>query len=124
MPAGKKPGRPPIWTRRQLIDGIRFRVRTGLPWRGLPAEYGPWGRVYDLFRRWQRDGTWQRLFTALQARADANHLITWDISVDSTVCRAHQHAAGARKRGSCKRSLPAASRWSRPTTGSAARAAV
>ncbi len=99
LSAGKKPGRPPIWTRRQLIDGIRFRVRTGIPWRDLPAEYGPWGRVYDLFRRWQRDGTWQRIFTALQTRADANHLITWDISVDSTVCRAHQPAAGARRRG-------------------------
>ncbi|MFE0381804.1 transposase [Streptomyces inhibens] len=55
---------------------IRFRVRTGVPWRDIPAEYGPWGRVYDLFRRWQRDGTWQRIFIALQARADAKDLIT------------------------------------------------
>jgi hypothetical protein len=47
---GAKAGRPPIWPRRQLIDGIRFRVRTGVPWRDVPAEYGPWGRVYDLFR--------------------------------------------------------------------------
>jgi transposase len=99
LPKGKKPGRPPIWTRRQLIDGIRFRVRTGIPWRDMPAEYGPWGRAYDLFRRWQRNGTWQRIFTELQARADAKDLITWDLNVDSTVCRAHQHAAGARKRG-------------------------
>ncbi|WP_443043178.1 IS5 family transposase [Streptomyces sp. HM190] len=109
LPKGKKPGRPPTWARRQLIDGIRFRVRTGVPWRDLPAEYGPWGRAYDLFRRWQRDGTWHRIFTALQARADAKELITWDINVDSTVCRAHQHAAGARKKGSCRRSRPAAS---------------
>jgi transposase len=63
LPQGKKPGRPPIWTRRQLIDGIRFRVRTGIPWRDVPVEYGPWARSYDLFRRWQRDGTWQRIFT-------------------------------------------------------------
>ncbi|MEW2307018.1 transposase [Streptomyces sp. NPDC006655] len=42
-PKGKKTGRPPTWTRRQLIDGIRFRVRTGLPRRDMPAEYGPWG---------------------------------------------------------------------------------
>lgn len=55
-------------------------------------------RSYDLFRRWQRDGTWQRIFTALQARADDNDLITWDTNVDSTVARPHQHAAGARKR--------------------------
>ncbi len=44
------------------MDGIRFRVRTGIPWRDLPAQYGPWGRVYDLFRRWQRDGIWHRIF--------------------------------------------------------------
>ncbi|MCX4460134.1 IS5 family transposase [Streptomyces sp. NBC_01728] len=113
LPQGKKPGRPPIWPRRQLIDGIRFRVRTGIPWRDVPVEYGPWARSYDLFRRWQRDGTWQRIFTALQARADANSLITWDLNVDSTVCRTHQHAAGARKRGTSKRSRPAASPSSR-----------
>ncbi len=124
LPKGKKPGRPPTWTRRQLIDGIRFRVRTGIPWRDMPAEYGPWGRVYDLFRRWQRNGTWHRIFTALQTRADAKDLITWDINVDSTVCRAHQHAAGARKKGSCRRSRPAASPSSRTTTGSGARAAA
>ena len=124
LPKGKKSGRPPIWARRQLIDGIRFRVRTGIPWRDLPAEYGPWGRVYDLFRRWQRDGTWQRIFIALQARADAKDLITWDLNVDSTIVRAHQHAAGARKRGSCKRSRPAAPPPSRTTTGSDARAAA
>ncbi|MCT9094023.1 transposase [Streptomyces sp. ASQP_92] len=57
---GKKPGRPPMWTRRQLIDGIRRRTRTGTPWRDVPERYGPWGRVYDLFRRWQRDSTWYR----------------------------------------------------------------
>lgn len=122
LPKGKKPGRPPTWAGRQLADGIRFRVRTGIPWRDLPAEYGPWGRVDDLFRRWRRDGTWQRIFTALQARADAKELITWDVNVDSTVCRAHRHAAGAREEGSCRRSRPAASATSRTTTGSGARA--
>ncbi|MFD8339884.1 IS5 family transposase [Streptomyces solisilvae] len=108
LPKGKKLGRPPIWTRRQLIDGIRWRTRTGTPWRDVPERYGPWGRAYDLFRRWQRDGTWKWIFTELQAHADAKKLITWDISIDSTVCPAHQHAAGARKRGTCKRSRPAA----------------
>ncbi|TWV41895.1 IS5 family transposase [Streptomyces misionensis] len=97
LPKGKKPGRRPIWTRRQLIDGIRWRTRIGTPWRDVPERYGPWGRVYD-FRRWQRDGTWRRIFTELQAQADTKNQITWDINVDSTVVRAHQHAAGARKR--------------------------
>ncbi|MFC9343909.1 transposase [Streptomyces sp. NPDC057020] len=61
LPRGPGAGRPPVWPRRQLIDGIRFRVRTGVPWRDIPVEYGPWNRVYDLFRRRQRNGTWQRI---------------------------------------------------------------
>lgn len=124
LPVGKKPGRPPIWTRRQLIDGIRFRTRTGVPWRDMPEQYGPWARVYDLFRRWQRDGTWQRIFSELQAQADDRELITWDLNIDSTVCRAHQHAAGARKRGICRSSRPAASPSSRTITVWDARAAA
>jgi transposase len=123
LPVGKKVGRPPKWTKRQLIDGIRFRVRTGVPWRDLPARYGPWPTVYGLFRRWQRDGTWARIVTDLQARADAEGLIAWDVSVDSTVARAHQHAAGARKRGMSKWSRPAARVASRTITGSGARVA-
>ncbi|MFB4274389.1 hypothetical protein ACBJ59_03770 [Nonomuraea sp. MTCD27] len=72
----------------------------------MPAEYGSWGRAYDLFLRRQRNGTWQRVFTELQARADAKDLITWDLNVDSTLCRAHQHAAGARNRGTCRKKEP------------------
>ncbi|MFF0399748.1 transposase [Streptomyces sp. NPDC005248] len=56
LPKGAKAGRPPDWHRRGLIDGIRFRVRAGVPWWDVPIEYGPWGRIYGLFRRWQRDG--------------------------------------------------------------------
>ena len=89
----------------------------------MPERYGPWESVYGLFRRWQRDGTWRAILTALQARADAAGLITWDVSVDSTVARAHQHAAGARKRGTCRPSRPAASTPSPPITGWAAPAA-
>ncbi|WP_198602076.1 transposase [Rhodococcus opacus] len=68
---GKKAGRPPKWTKRQLIDGIRWRIRAGTPWRDVPARYGPWQTVYGLFRRWQRAGVWARILTALQALADA-----------------------------------------------------
>ncbi|MGQ5640477.1 MULTISPECIES: IS5 family transposase [unclassified Streptomyces] len=105
-PKGVKAGRPPVWSRRRLIDGIRFRVRTGVPWQNVPVEYGPWGRIYDLFRRWQRDGTLHRVLTQLQSLADADDAITWDLSVDSTVCRAPQHAAGARKQGDLQKESP------------------
>ncbi|WP_310972020.1 MULTISPECIES: transposase [unclassified Amycolatopsis] len=88
-----RPGRPSLWSRRQLIDGIRRRVRTGAPWRDMPLGYGSRSAVYGMFRRWQRAGVWQQILTALQARAEAEGRITWDVSVDSTIARAHQHAA-------------------------------
>jgi transposase len=106
LPKGKRPGRPPKWTKRQLIDGIRWRVRVGAPWRDVPPAYGSWQAIYGLFRRWQRAGIWARILAHLQARADAAGLITWDVSVDSTIARAHQHAAGARKRGMRSRNRP------------------
>lgn len=93
LPGPRRPGRPPTWTKRQLIDGIRWRVRAGTPWRDIPDCYGSWAAAYALFRRWQRDGTWAWILTALQAITDAAGRIVWDVSVDSTVARAHQHAA-------------------------------
>ncbi len=123
LPGGKKPGRSRTWNRRQLIDGIRWRIRTGGPWRDLPERCGPWDRAHDLFRRWQRDGTWSRILTQLQAEADATGLITWDVGVDSTIARAHQHAAGARQKGISKRNLPVASPPSPTTKASGAREA-
>jgi transposase len=116
LPKGRKSGRPPKWSKRQLIDGIRWRGRVGAPWRDVPPRYGPWQTIYGLFRRWQRDGTWARMLTALQALADAAGLITWDVSVDSTIARAHQHAAGARKKGIYRRNHPAVSVVSNRTT--------
>ncbi|WP_407690783.1 transposase [Saccharothrix syringae] len=113
---GRKPGRPPKWSRRQLIDGIRWRVRVGAPWRDVPPDHGPWQTVYGLFRRWQRAGVWRHILTALQARADADGLIVWDVSVDSTIMRAHQHAAGARKRGICGSNRPTPTRAGRSRT--------
>lgn len=65
----------------------------------MPERYGPWETAYTLFRRWQIDGTWATILRKLQAKADAAGHIEWEVSVDSTVCRAHQHAAGARKEG-------------------------
>lgn len=123
LPTGKKPGRPPKWNKRQLINGFRWRIRVGCPWRDVPARYGPWQTIYGLFRRWQRDGTWQAILAALQALADAAGRILWDVSVDSAIARAHQHAAGARKGGSAGRSRPAGWSLSRPSTAWAAPAA-
>ncbi|WTD93267.1 IS5 family transposase [Streptomyces sp. NBC_01637] len=98
LPPIPKMGRPPR-DRRQVFDGIWWRARTGSPWRDLPERYGPWETAYAVFRRWQIAETWARVLKKLQVKADADGIIEWEVSVDSTVCRAHQHAAGARKKG-------------------------
>lgn len=114
LPEAKKPGRPPTWTKRQLIDGIRWRVRAGTPWRDVPPDYGTWQAIYGLFRRWQRAGVWAAVLAGLQAQADAVGLISWDVSVDSTIARAHQHAAGARTNGHAQKEPPGGTREPEP----------
>ena len=125
LPTGIKPGRPPKWSKRQLIDGIRWRTRTGAPWRDVPARYGPWMTLHDRLVRWRRDGTWDRLLAHAQTKSDAVGELVWVISVDATISRAHQHAAGARKRpakaepkgGTRPRRTIPARRWAAPGAG-------
>jgi transposase len=106
LPVGRKPGRPRRWTLRQLIDGIRFRTRTGCPWRDVPERYGTWQSVYGLFRAWQLAGRWAAILTGLQALGAEAELIDWTVSVDSTINRAHAHAAGARRHPEAQVSPP------------------
>ncbi|MET9862701.1 IS5 family transposase [Streptomyces smyrnaeus] len=84
---------------REVIDAIAYRFQTGTQWVHLPEKYGNWRGVYNRLRMWAVNGTWERVFTALVAQADANEDLAWAVSVDSTIVRAHQHAAGARKKG-------------------------
>ncbi len=91
-------GRGAQWQdHRKVVNGILWKLRTGAPWRDLPARYGPWQTCYDRFVRWRRDGTWERLLSQAQTKSDAVGEVEWLVSVDSTVSRAHQHAAGARR---------------------------
>ncbi|WP_127454279.1 IS5 family transposase [Streptomyces sp. B29(2018)] len=115
-PSGRRGGR---WNdHRTVVNGVLFRVRTGVPWRDLPERYGSWKTVYERHRRWSADGTWDRILHSIQADADLAGRIDWSmVGVDSTSCRAHQHAAGARKtrpRVPKKRTTP---RYHRPDEG-------
>jgi transposase len=82
---------------RQVVNAILFRARTGIPWRDLPERYGPWETAAGRHRRWSLDGTWQRI--ADRMRIDAAIGEEPIAGVDSTTVRAHQHAAGAAKKG-------------------------
>jgi len=79
-----------------VVNGILFRTRAGCPWRDLPGEYGNWKTVYNRHRRWSLDGTWEKILSRLRAGCDLAEGMDWTLSADSTVVRAHQHAAGAR----------------------------
>lgn len=97
-------GRP--WREhRQVLEAIAWRYRTGTPWRDLPNEFGPWQTVWKRHRRWSFDGTYELMFLALRDAEntdDERDSVDLDaelaelLSVDSTIVRAHQHAAGAR----------------------------
>jgi transposase len=86
-----KPMRP----HRPLVEGAIYRYRTGVAWRDLPAEFGPWQTVWKRHHRFSLDGTWDSVLTALQSAADADGDIDWRVSVDSTISRVHQHGATA-----------------------------
>ncbi|WP_374704553.1 IS5 family transposase [Streptomyces sp. NL15-2K] len=82
---------------RQVINGIIHRLSTGVQWRELPERFGPWKTVHKRHLLWSADGTWEMLLQHVQAVADAEGDIDWDVNVDSSSVRAHQHAAGAPK---------------------------
>ncbi len=95
MPAHPRQGHR--WNdHRIVINGIFHRVRTGCPWRDLPERFGPYQTAYGRHRRWSGDGTWERILEVLQTGCDQREGAAWSLAVDSTVVRAHQHAAGAR----------------------------
>jgi transposase len=96
MPADARQGH--LWSdHRMVVNGILFRTRAGCPWRDLPGEYGNWKTVYNRHRRWSLDGTWEKILGRLQAGCDEAEGKDRTLSADSTVVRAHQHAAGARR---------------------------
>jgi transposase len=88
----------PAHDHRTILNGILWILRTGAPWRDLPQRYGPWRTVASRFYRWRRAGLFQHLLAAVQQQAEAAGRLDWTIHlVDSTIIRAHQHAAGAKK---------------------------
>ncbi|MFE8018237.1 IS5 family transposase [Streptomyces antibioticus] len=84
---------------RQVIDAIAFKYRTGTPWTDLSEHFGSWKGAHNRLRKWAADGTWEKVFTELLAQADTEGDLDWVVAVDSTIVRAHQHAAGARPKG-------------------------
>ena len=84
---------------RLFVEAVLWIARTGSPWRDLPPQLGNWHNVYTRFSRWGKSGVWQQVIEAVRTDADLEALL-----LDSTIVRAHQHAAGAQKKKAHKRS--------------------
>jgi transposase len=88
---------------RRFVEAVLYRSRAGIPWRDLPERFGDWKNTHRRYRRWAKNGVWQRLFERLATDADNQYAL-----LDSTIVRAHQHSAGApKKTAASKRSAAA-----------------
>ena len=88
-------GSPPKLSDRMFIEAVLYQARTGIAWRDLPDEFGDWNAVYHRFRRWEKRELWKRLWQRFQSIDDER---LKELFIDSTIVRAHQHAAGASKK--------------------------
>jgi transposase len=99
FPVPARTGRPPR-DRRAVVDGILWILRTGSPWRDLPEVFGPWATVWDLFDKWNADGTLDEIRRRLQtAQVEAGEMDEELWCIDGTSVRAARCAAGGGKKG-------------------------
>jgi len=98
LPDGPRRGRP--WKdHRVVLNGLFWKLNTGVPWRDIPERYGSWKTIYDRYVFWRRNGTWERIMAALQVQLDAEGHLDWQQwNIDGTSIRASRAAAGARKK--------------------------
>lgn len=79
---------------RLFVEAVLYRYRAGIPWRDLPERFGDFRVVHTRHSRWAESGVWERVFKVLAQDADNEYAM-----LDATIVRAHQHSAGARKKG-------------------------
>jgi transposase len=72
IPAPLPNGRPPKWERREIVDAILYVLKTGCPWNMVPHDFPPYSTVFWYFRQWRKDGTWEKLNTALREQSRQN----------------------------------------------------
>jgi transposase len=87
----------PAKDNRLFVEAVLYRYRAGIPWRDLPERFGDFRVVHTRFSRWAKRGIWKGVFEEMAKEADHEYAM-----IDSTIVRAHQHSAGALKKGAIK----------------------
>jgi transposase len=87
-------GRKSALGNRLFVEAVIWKFRSGAPWRDLPERFGNWKNIHTRFSRWAKSGVWENLFKTLADDPDNEYAM-----IDATIVRAHQHSAGARKKG-------------------------
>ena len=87
-------GRNSVLGNQLFVEAVIYKFRAGLPWRDMPARFGGWKNTHRRFSRWAASGVWERLFKALADDPDNEYAM-----IDASIVRAHQHSAGAQKKG-------------------------
>jgi transposase len=93
VPGGRKGKRGPRSQNRRFVNALLWMTRSGARWRDLPERYGNYHVVKKRYYRWIERGVVDAIFQVLSGQADLKWLM-----IDSTIVRAHQHAAGARRK--------------------------
>ena len=68
VPAAKVGPNPTIHARREIVNALLYKARSGCSWRLLPNDFPPWKTVSDYFYQWRDDGTWERITDALREK--------------------------------------------------------
>ena len=87
----KKNGRP-YKNVRNTVNGVVWILKSGAPWRDLPARYGQWNPVYKCSSKWQEQGLFEKIFEELALDFDLQ-----DVSIDSTIVKVHKDAGSKKK---------------------------
>ncbi len=109
-----KQGRGGRWNdHRTTLNGMFWVLNSGAPWRDMPERYGRWQSIYDRYRRWTREGLFDRMLHRLHVQLDDDGFIDWSVfDVDGTNIRADRSAAGAPKKGA--KQSPPTTDWDDP----------
>ena len=111
LPAQKRGGK---WAEhRTVLNGMFWVLNSGAPWRDMPERYGEWETVYGRYRRWTREGLFDRILGALHVTLDDQRRIDWSVfDFDGSNIRANRSAAGARKKRG--KTSPSTTPWDDP----------